>query len=63
MPRVRLLVRMNILDEFHERGDSVDVPADVASSLTRLGRAVMVRGGQPDVPERAVRTEKTTRRK
>lgn len=62
MPRVRLLVRMNIADGFHERGDEVDVPGDVASSLAGLGRVEIVRGEQPATPERARRTEKAQRR-
>jgi hypothetical protein len=63
MPRVRLLVRMNIADGYHERGDEVDVPGDVASNLARLDRAVLVRGEQPDTPERSSRPEKAKRRR
>lgn len=51
MPRVRLLVRMNIADGYHERGDVVEVPAEVASNLVTLDRVVIVRGEQPDTPE------------
>jgi len=60
MPRVRLLTRMNIADGFHERGDVVDVPAEVASSLQKLDRVELVRGERPDTPERASRPEKAT---
>jgi hypothetical protein len=63
MPRVRLLVRMNIADGYHERGDEVDVPGDVASNLAHLDRAVIVRGEQPTTPERAARSEKSKRRR
>ncbi|MGZ4573393.1 MAG: hypothetical protein ACXVXY_00110 [Mycobacteriaceae bacterium] len=54
---------MNIADGYHERGEEVDVPGDVASNLARLDRAVIVRGERPATPERATRTEKATRRR
>ena len=52
MPRVRLLVRMNVADGHHEAGDVVDVDKDVAANLSRFDRAVIVRGEQPETPER-----------
>ena len=62
MPRVRLLVRMNIAGGFHECGDVVEVPGDVATNLAFLDRAVILRGEQPDTPEdRLPATEKTAR--
>jgi len=63
MPRVRLLVGMNVAGESRERGDVCDVPADVASYLSGLGRVEVVRGEQPERPERATSREKATRRK
>lgn len=68
MPRVRLLVRMNVAGDYHERGDVVEVPAEVATSLASLDRVEIVRGEQPDTPEdrtppmeKAARTRKRQR--
>jgi hypothetical protein len=63
MPRVRLLTRMNVADGHHERGDVVDVPGEVASYLSQVGRVEIVRGEQPETPEHSGRrTEKARRR-
>ncbi len=51
MPNIRLLARMNVAGEHHEHGDIVAVPAEVASNLVTLNRAVLVRGEQPETPE------------
>ena len=62
MPRVRLLVPMNINDQHLTRGAVVDVPGEVASNLAQLGRVEIVRHEQPETPEQSV-IEKTQRRR
>jgi hypothetical protein len=62
MPRVRLLVPLNINNQHLTRGAVVDVPGDLASSLVRLGRVELVRGEQPETPESAA-IEKSVRRR
>lgn len=61
MLRVRLHARMNVAGRHLERGAEVDVPVDLATSLVAAGMAVLVRGVQPETPERVVLVEKTTR--
>ena len=61
MPRVRLHARMNVAGRYLERGAEVDVPVDVATALVVGGMAALVRGVQPETPERGVASEKTTR--
>jgi hypothetical protein len=62
VPRVRLLVPLNINDQHLTRGALVDVSGEVASSLVRLGRVEIMRHEQPETPE-AVVIEKTVRRR
>lgn len=62
MPRVRLLVPLNIDDQFLTRGAVVDVPGDVASNLARLGRVELVRHERPETPEQII-IEKSQRRR
>lgn len=59
MPRVRLLVDLNIDGAYLYRGQEADVPADVASSLSRLGRVAIVGRGRPDTPERRRKPRET----
>lgn len=60
MPRVRLLGQANVQGETRFRGDEVDVPGDVASSLVAASRAVIVRAEQPETPERQQAPERAT---
>lgn len=63
MPRVRLLVPLNVNGSHLHRGAILDVDGDLAASLTGLGRVELVRGEQPDTPERqtSFTAEKTSR--
>lgn len=62
MPRIRLLARMNIEGRTREFGEEVDVHGDVASYLTRMSRAEIVRGEQPETPERKRRSPEKSKR-
>ena len=61
MPRVRLLAAMNVAGQSRQRGSECDVDPDVASYLLAQGRVVIVRGEQPETPERAAVAERTDR--
>jgi hypothetical protein len=50
---------MHVAGANHARGDVVDVAGEVASYLAAAGRAELVRGEQPDTPERVDTTERT----
>jgi hypothetical protein len=63
MPRLRLVVGMNVAGESREAGSLVDVPGDVAKYLLDMGRAELVRGGQPETPEGSAPTPERTNRK
>lgn len=61
MPRIRLLAQANVAGRTRFRGEEADVPTDVATSLVSASRAVIVRGEQPETPERRQAVEKTSR--
>lgn len=63
MPRLRLVVGMNVCGESREAGSVVDAPKDVAKYLLDMGRAELVRGDQPETPEASTpKPEKAARR-
>ena len=62
MPRVRLIVGMNIAGETREAGEEVNVPGDVASYLREMGRVEIVRGERPETPEAGAGVEHTSAR-
>ena len=51
MPRVQLLARANVNDEYHDSLDIVDVAAETGQMLVENGRARWVTGGELDTPE------------
>lgn len=54
---------MNVAGESRTRGSEVDVEGDVASYLLEQGRAELVRGDAPVIPERAASRERTRRQR
>jgi len=62
MPRVRVLLPVSYEGRTRQHGETVDLPAEVATYLREQGRVELVRGEHPDTPERAETPESTTRR-
>ena len=56
-----MLAAMNVAGESREVGAECDVDGDVASYLVEQGRVVIVRGEQPETPERARSVERAGR--
>ena len=62
MPKVRILVGISGADVSYIKGDEVDLPGPTASAWCEAGMAELVRGEQPETPERIrVEPETTTR--
>lgn len=63
MPRVRVLLPTNLDGRTRLIGETVDLPAEVASYLREQGRVEIVRGERPDTPEGTSSMERSARRR